>query len=464
MDFMKFFQKQRGYFLIFFIFYFFSSHSFALSSIANQASIYTLKESSSTCPLITSNGKGKAIAVWYSHLNPSTGLGSLHAALLDCPQKDRLDQKLFTLHASSEALIPLKMHEQAVGMDENGNAIIAWTINKNYIQTSRFDAKSETWSNFHTPLSKPSNNLSCPSVAVAKNGNAIVLWSQTDDFSHYQIIANTYDASTGQWKGEKIIYKGPLIVEAFHNPLTIDNSGNAIVTFLSSPLSIQLAKLDFKMNAWNIMSFSAAVPITSIIGILDNQGNITLISQHNTSLWAANILQNQPSVMHRISLSENANFLFSFPSAKVDPDGNVIVAWADNSGLGSAIYSINSNSWNVLPVLNLNGPVPADTRFSIDPSGNIAAAWTVFDWSGGDIQTAFLDKERSFWIPASDLKTALKTTTRCRNPQVCFISPLSILTLWENDTDSLLTGSINIATISYEVPVQITTITHKESK
>lgn len=403
-----------------------------------------------TTPFIASNQNDYSIAIWYDSLDAATGTGKLHAATYISALHSENSPTKWTLsspNSFSDVFVPINSHAQLIGMDEKGNAIVVWKNNKNRILASRLEAGKDIWSTFSEPLNRSLNSAESPSLSVAQNGNAIAMWVSANS-SKYQVSANIYDVKSNRWKGEQIVFESSLTKDSTIYNLAVDSEGNAIAAVHSTSNSLQVTKLNFETNTWhNIASFPVNADLLSFTISLDNEGNVLLVSLEGKSIWAATLLHNQTSFTNKTQISSNANNLFSLPTIKIDFKGNAIAVWADNAGLGSARYSKDTQSWNILPVLNLNGPVPADIKLSMNALGNAAASWSIFDSSGGYIQTSVLAKGGSLWNLLIPFPIDSK---HIRNPQICFLSHNSLLAVWENDIGPFLSGTINFAEAKFD--------------
>ena len=86
-----------------------------------------------------------------------------------------------------------------VAMDDNGNAIIVWRqFDGSNFQIFKSEYRSGSWTHpasLSDNISPDGQDASIPQVAMDDNGNAVIVWSQSDG-SNYQIFKSEYRSGT----------------------------------------------------------------------------------------------------------------------------------------------------------------------------------------------------------------------------------------------------------------------------
>lgn len=402
-----------------------------------------------TTPFIATSENGNSVAVWYDIEGTMSGYGSMKGAVLTFDiEKSKPIWTLTSPIAPINVQLPFSPIAQSVGMDAKGNAIAVWADKNDQIRAAQLLAGSTSWTLFPEPLNQCIDRVNSPSIAIASNGNAVVIWASiTHSFDTY-LYANVFDSQTNQWRGEIKIFKEVLQNFSNINQVVINPQGDALAVASSTVGSIQASKFNFKSNNWrNIIS----LPIHSlseqvfVSAALDPKGNAAFVwVLDNHSLFSTFLFPNQKRIVNQVLLSKDANNLFSYPSIKFDGRGNAIAVWSEDlNGLGSARYSASTQSWNRLPPLDLNNNIPINISLAVDGRGNAVAIWSIFTDGGSFVQAAVLPNEESSWKLLTQLTPS---SGQNLNPQVIITSDGNAISIWENDIGLFFSGSINSST------------------
>jgi microcompartment protein CcmK/EutM len=121
-----------------------------------------------------------------------------------------------------------------VAMDNNGNAIIIWYQSDGSVdQIFKSEYRGGVWthpSSLSDNISPDGQNADYSQVAMDNNGNAIIVWKQNDG-SDDQIFKSEYRG--GVWTHPSSLSDNisPDGQEAWHPQVAMDNNGNAIITW-----------------------------------------------------------------------------------------------------------------------------------------------------------------------------------------------------------------------------------------
>jgi hypothetical protein len=128
--------------------------------------------------------------------------------------------------------------KKQIAMDDNGNAIIVWRQNDSngYSQIFKSEYRNGIWTNpasLADNISPDGQNAYDPQVAMDNNGNAIIVWYQSDG-AVYQIFKSEY--RNGAWINPSSLADNisPDGQHAFYPQVAMDNNGNAIIIWYQS--------------------------------------------------------------------------------------------------------------------------------------------------------------------------------------------------------------------------------------
>ena len=219
-----------------------------------------------------------------------------------------------------------------VAIDSSGNAIAVWY---------QWDGtRDNIWSNRYVPgtgwgtarLIETNNagDAYGPQIAIDSNGNAIVVWYQSDG-TRYNIWSNRYEPGTG-WGAAQLI-ETDNAGNAYRSQVAIDSSGNAIAVWYQSDGT--------RKNIWS----NRYEPRTG---------------------WGT------------AQLIENSIESASFPRVAIDSTGNAIVVWKHFYSIRSNRYELETG-WGTAQILNKGGKIGSSPQIVIDSGGNAIIVWGQFD-------------------------------------------------------------------------------------
>ena len=228
-----------------------------------------------------------------------------------------------------------------------------------------------------------------PKIAFDGAGNAIAVWSQ-DDGSNYNIYANRYTASTGTWGTEELI-ESSSVANTVSPQIAVDGNGNAIVVWQQSDgidESIYANRYTASTDSWGtaelIESGNNGQAVQSQIAF-DSAGDaIAVWSQSDGGL--SNIYINRYTAgagwgtAELIATGDADNA--TRPQIAIGSNGNAIVVWSELSALGAKVsiyasrYTASTDSWGTEELLeNSDDGHASDPQIAIDDDGNGVAVW-----------------------------------------------------------------------------------------
>ncbi|MBA3957191.1 MAG: hypothetical protein H0X51_02185 [Parachlamydiaceae bacterium] len=389
----------------------------------------TVYPSNGVFPYLATDQQGRTVSVWYDISNT----GSLCAATL-APQAINPQGQpnwIPTNPIATNVQQPACSLPQPLGISSLGKALVAWADDNNSILAASLSPGEQSWSLF-PPLNSSLFGTLSPYLAVASNGNAIALWTNLTEESTYQLYANAYNAQSNQWKGEQDTLRANLVIISNYNQVAVDDQGNGIAVVSDAIDAIQATTYDASTDAWTPIQPFPMIPPSSIAFVsvtMDRFGNATIIwLQIDNSLHTLTLPFGQTSYIIHTLLSTTAEDTSCYVSLKTDYVGNVIAVWPDLSdGLASARFSIETQSWNLLPIVPLAN-APTDLSLSVDDHGNAVAIWTLVNQDGSsNIQAALLKNSDASW----QSPTTISSSDYNRHPQVGLTSFGDAVGIWE---------------------------------
>jgi hypothetical protein len=299
------------------------------------APIETDTAGSSGEPQVAFDAQGNAIAVWVHEVAAQVRFNIWASRYTSANG--------WSTAAQIEATSPMEESDQpSLAIDKNGNALVVW------VRADTLDPASRIWWNSCTaggnwgtaaPLpASATTAVDSPVVAFDPNGTAILLW---DQFSaptgggYANILSDRYSASSGWGVVTPVTTTTQVGVTNFGPHLAIDAGGNAMTAWMntvapSTQTQLMSSRYSAASGAW-----APAVTITS-----------------------------QPAALT--------------PSIVLDASGNALAVWEQPAN-ESSVWSSRSPAggvWEAPRELGLNNGLAAtQPQLAIDKNGNALAVW-----------------------------------------------------------------------------------------
>ncbi|MGC3980947.1 MAG: hypothetical protein QM808_06800 [Steroidobacteraceae bacterium] len=314
-------------------------------------------------------------------------------------------------------------------MDVNGNIFVPFRQDDGTgtnIYMRRYSSSSDTWSSA-LALAPYVSNSSLPRVySLDTNGNALFVYPQTVG-SYIHTYARSYNAGTATWSAPM-----KLDTAAYNSApqlTTPDANGNAFVVFTQTDVSghpsLYVRRYTASTDSWSpaaeldTTTNNASTPIA----LTDANGNAFVAwIQSDGSYNSAYLRRYVAGTGTWSAASEIDTTTFnavSPTSLTLDNDGNVWILWTQLDGTGAnSIYARRYNA----ATDTLNAAVEVDTssyhaiggRLQKDSSGNLFVSWTQ---SNGTYNSAFVRRyyaSTSTWGPAIELDTTTYNASSSR--------------------------------------------------
>lgn len=229
-----------------------------------------------------------------------------------------------------------------IALNARGNGVAVWqqrdaSLNMNI--WSRHYSSSNGWG-VPTPIETSVSEAVSPRVAVADNGDAIVVWLELDD-GYYSLWANRFAAAAG-WSGAVLIetHTGQVVAP----DIAMSSTGDAIVVWRSN-------------------------------------------SAGDNSIWANHYVVGR-GWDDAVELGTPTTFTSS-PHVALGADGNAIVVWGQREGTRYSVWSIRyavGQGWGAPGLLETDDSGDAGgAQIAIDSRGNAIAVWAQYDGSRANL-------------------------------------------------------------------------------
>jgi hypothetical protein len=239
-----------------------------------------------------------------------------------------------------------------VAVDSAGNAIAVWeqSTGTNFIiQASRFSISSSSWSAV-TNLSDTGGNAFNPQVAMDSDGNAIAVWEQSTGTNNGFIQASRFSISSSSWSAVADVANLSEMGENAYVPqVAMDSAGNAIAVWSRSDETndiIQASRFSISSGSWSAVADVANLSDTGGYALdpqvaMDSAGNAIAVwyqrTGTNTIIQASRFSGSSWSAVTDLSAPGQDAL---DPQVAMDSDGNAIAVWSRYDGTNIIIQAI----------------------------------------------------------------------------------------------------------------------------
>lgn len=333
-------------------------------------------------PKITFDNNGNAMAVWRQLKN---NLFNIWGNRFDAHSNSWGSATLIETNNTGHAFNP------QIAFDNNGNANAVWyqyngTLYN--IWTNRFDKNNNRWGTATLIETNNAGHALNPQIAFDSNGNAISVWQQHDG-TRYNIWANHFDSTSNRWHSATLI-ETDNAGNASSPQIAFDDNGNAIVVWNQtdgSHYNIWANRFDGSFNSWHtatLIETDNAGNASSPQIAFDSSGNAMAVWQQydgtHINIWANrfNVNNNRWSNPTLIEAGNVGNA--SSPQISFDDNGNAMTVWnqsdgGDHNNIWANRFDINSQSWQTATLIETNN---AGHAFNPQIAHNIAV-WYQLD-------------------------------------------------------------------------------------
>ncbi len=321
-------------------------------------------------PQVALDNSGNALAVWAQSDGVRT---NIQANRFDGEDWD--DAELIETDNAGDALWP------QVAFDNNGNALAVWAQSdgvRTNIQANRFDGSA--WNTTELIETDNAGDALWPQVVFDNNGNALAVWVQSDGI-RTNIWANRFNGSS--WGVAELI-ETDNAGSTLWPQVAFDGNGNALVVWAQSDgtrYSIHANR--FNGSNWGgveLIETNNAEDAFKPQIAFDSKGNaLALWGQYDgdrTNIWANRFNGFVWSIAELIETDDVGNAFGA--QVAFDNSGNAFAVWVQNDGFR---YNIRANrfdgaSWGTAELIETDNTGDAfKPQIAFDSSGNALAVW-----------------------------------------------------------------------------------------
>ena len=317
-------------------------------------------------------------------------------------------------------------HKQ-IAMDDNGNVIIVWMqsdgTNKQIFKSERRNGIWTYPASLSDHISPSGQDAEEPHVAMDNNGNAIIVWVQSDG-TNEQVFKS--ERRNGIWRNpvnladnispdEQDVWWGDSLLGTAQ--VAMDNNGNAIIVWYQfDGTNWQIFKSEYRNGAWhdpanlsdNIGIAGAGQPQVAmddnskaIIVFVASDGSKgqTFKSEYRNGTW-----HHPASISDNISPDGTDAFA---PQVAMANNGNAIIVWGQYGNDNYKIYkSEYRNSTWIHPANLADSISPSNARFpqvAMDNSGNAIIIWDLY-FNTDNEADAMIEYRNGAWTDPTNVK------------------------------------------------------------
>jgi len=286
-----------------------------------------------------------------------------------------------------------------VALDSDGNGIVVW------MQLKVDSSGSELWARTYAdggewaPPERVGetevNRTGAPALAADPDGNAVVIWDQTDS-TRYDLWSNRYAPDEG-WSTPQRIERDDA-GDTFRPQVAMDPSGNAVAVWQQfdgvrdNIWANRYTPSDEWGLAERIEANNNAGGARNAQIALDSSGNAIAVWQQSDgvrdNIWANRFTPRRGwGGAERIEV-DNAGEAVA-PHVAADPDGNAVVVWQQFDGTHYNIASnryVHDEGWGAAKRIETGDAGNAEhPRVAMGAQGSAVAVWDQFDGMTFDI-------------------------------------------------------------------------------
>jgi hypothetical protein len=346
-------------------------------------------------PVVATDTAGNAIAAWCE--NTGNFVYNVYAARFVAAVGSWGQATLIQTVSSQTGQVP------QVVLDAAGDGTVVW---QQYsasglslaIYAARFDATTTTWSS--AIELDPGSGAGNPQVALDASGNAAAVWEQSSSGAVAQIAAARWSQSSRTWAAAQVLQTSAL--RGSNPQLAVAANGDATVVWTQTEsngtLTIQASHLGATTGSWSPPV--ALSPATGVNGgnwpqaQADPAGNVIVLWQQYQSIGVYSMDAARYDVtsgqwgapVHIVTLTPAVNtspFAWA-PTLVVDPVGNATATWTYD--VGGSVYNAfqarfdsHTGTWGVVNALSGSVTVADRIFTTVDIYGDVLATWGVRD-------------------------------------------------------------------------------------
>jgi len=328
-----------------------------------------------------------------------------------------------------------------ITIDNDGNAFVVWVQSDDtrYNIWSKRYTDSSGWEAAQLVENDNTGGANFPQISVDHKGNAFSVWHQTDG-TRNNILANRYTAGSTWGTAVPVEYNNE--GNAYRPQIAVDPNGNAITVWFQHDGTRHniWANRYTEGSGWGTAQLieTGSYDATGSIIAVDPNGNAFAVwRQYDGTMY--NIWSNRYTVgsgWGTAQLIENDNSgNADVPQIAVDHDGNAIVVWKLFDGTRSNIWTNRytmGSGWGTVQLIETDDEGNAyEPQIAVDPNGNAIVVFYQYDGIKLNIKTNRYTAG-SGWGTPELIET--NDEENAYNPQIAINSDSNAIAVWrQND-------------------------------
>ncbi len=341
-----------------------------------------------------------------------------------------------------------------VAIAANGDSVIVWIASDgNFYQVYKSEYRNGTWthpSSLSDNISPDGVDTSGAQVAMAPNGDTIIVWTSGDGFND-QIYKSEYRNGSWTHPTSSTDNISPDGENAGQASVAMSSNGEAIIVWNQvDGVRAQVFKSEYRNGSWvhptniadNISVDNRDAENVNVS--MDSSGNTIIVWNQTDSSFVNQIYKSEfrgSTWTHPVDLDDNissANLDAFNPKVAMDNTGAAIIVWYQNQDVsfnyhvfkseyrnGAWVHPTNSADHISIEGFNSNRPY-----MTMSANGQAVIVWSQFD---GSQERIFMSEMRDgTWVhPTSITDYISPGTSSAADPRVAMNSTGETLIVWE---------------------------------
>jgi len=278
-----------------------------------------------------------------------------------------------------------------VAMNSYGDAMVIWAQSRGLVDhdiLGRFYRHGDGWNTIQL-VENDLNNSEQPQVAIDPQGNAVAVWREYDN-SQWNIMANTYDAETGQWGTPQLLEH--LDTNASDPMVAMSANGDAVAVWWqydTADWSIFANHYDAASHSWDtnatVLEHGSGDAYDPKVAMDDHGNAIAIWQQHDGSIFGTYVNHYSSATHSWLSTARRLDQQLAdttYQSIALDANGNAVALWTSTYQGVIRLFAnqyIAGDTWQGPQIIQDDNRTADQCTVAYDTSGNAMALWTQTD-------------------------------------------------------------------------------------
>lgn len=316
----------------------------------------------------------------------------------------------------------------AAAVSANGDAVVAWLQSSAIFKSHRRNGVWTHPSSLTDYISLPALPASnVPAVAMDKNGNAIIIWRQNDGSNPMLYKA---EFRNGTWTlpstvNDRVSFAGNAVARM---NVAMGDNGDAIIVWEQSNGAVNRGyKAEYRNGVWSYPAAhtDAFTPAGNAVSAphpaMNNKGE-TLITWHQDFAGVTRIFKSEyrnGAWTHPSSAADSisaAGLNHQFAKANMDNNGNALICWYGNNGTANATYKseYRNGAWtnpsSAADYISFSTNAVLEVSCGLSNSGDAVITWRQHDGTRFQLMRAYY--HNGTWTLPTSLTETISPTAQ----------------------------------------------------